>query len=47
MLIRKKSKELGKYDLCRVVNARYFPNSTDPDRDYIRLIVRAAPRSES
>ena len=43
MLIRKKSKELGKYDLCRVVNARYFPDSTDPDRDYIRLIVLAPP----
>lgn len=45
MLIRKKSKELGKYDLCRVVNARYFPDSTDPDRDYIRLIVLEAQRT--
>ena len=43
--VLEKSKELGKYDLCRVVNARYFPDSTDPDRDYIRLIVLEAQRT--
>lgn len=39
ILLRKKSKELGRYDLCRVVNARYFPDKEDQDRSYIRLIV--------
>lgn len=39
ILLRKKSKELGRYDLCYVVNARYFPDKENPDRSYIRLIV--------
>lgn len=39
ILLRKKSKEIGKYDLCHVVNARYFPDKENPDRSYIRLIV--------
>ena len=36
---RKKEKDEARYDLCRVVNARYFPNEEDSDRDYLRLIV--------
>lgn len=39
LLFRKKSKEFGKYDMCRVVNARFFPDSENNGRDYIRLIV--------
>ena len=39
ILLRKKSKELGRYDLRYVVNARYFPDKENPDRSYIRLIV--------
>ena len=39
LLIRKKEKDVARYDLCRVVNARYFPDTEDSERDYIRLIV--------
>lgn len=39
LILRKKSKDIGRYDLCRVVNARFFPDSFDHERDYIRLIV--------
>ena len=39
LLLRKKSKEIGRYDLCHVVNARFFPNKDDAERSYIRLIV--------
>jgi len=39
LLLRKKSKEIGRYDLCHVVNARFFPNKDDQERSYIRLIV--------
>ena len=37
--LRKKEKDEACYDLCRVVNARYFPDEEDSDRDYLRLIV--------
>ena len=39
MRLRKKEKDEARYDLCRVVNARYFPDEEDSDRDYLRLIV--------
>lgn len=47
LLLRKKAKEIGKYDLCRVVNARFFPDSEDPNRDYIRLIVAMCAGTET
>ncbi len=47
LLLRKKAKEIGKYDLCRVVNARFFPDSENPDRDYIRLIVAVRAEAEA
>ena len=45
--LRKKDKDEARYDLCRVVNARYFPDEQDSDRDYLRLIVRLQRRGEA